>query len=135
MHCHFMLMSVNVCRDWLKNADIDWNRVTKDSSIDLTSNIMNPVGVTVEVNYKDGKDEERHKYKEQLPCTISGDFVVLGIPLRKFADTVNKTSETMMLLYNDAMVDDDLGRSILYTFKPTHRYVLSDIMVEYNNDH
>ena len=135
MHCNFMLLSMNICRDWLKNADIDWDRVTEESSIDLTSNILDSVGVTVEVNYKDGKDEERHTCREQIPCIISADFVTLGIPLRKFANTVNKTSETMMLLFNDAVDDDDLGRSILYDFKPAHRYVLSDIMAEYNNDH
>lgn len=133
MYCNFMLLSVNVCRDWLKKVDIDWDRVNAESNIDMECSEDDEYGhtVSVTVHYEDGKDAAHRTCQERMSCCVSGDFSADGIPLRKFVDTAKKTDEKMMLLCSEY---GTLGRSVLYEFRPIRRYLLSDVMVECNDD-
>lgn len=134
MYCNFMLLSVAVCREWLKNVDIDWSRVNDKSNIDMVCDEDDFEGnsVFVTVHYEDGNDEGKHHTCEKsIVCCVSGDFGFNGVPLQKFVDIVKKTDEKMMLLCTEY---GGLGRAVLYEFRPSHRYVLSDIMVECNDD-
>ena len=134
MYCNFMLMSVNVCREWLEDCDVDWDRVNDKSNIDLVCDEDDSDGhsVLVTVHYEDGNDEAHHTCWKSISCYVSGDFGANSIPLRKFLDAVKKTDESMMLLCTEY---GGLGRSVLYDFRPVHRYLLSDIMVESNSSH
>ena len=133
MYCNFLIMSVNVCREWLKKVDIDWDRVNEKSNIDMVcdKDDVDGLSVRITVHYEDGKDEAHHSCAGRISCCVSGDFGAVGIPLRKFVDTVKKNDEKMMLMCTEY---GGLGRSVLYEFRLSHRYLLSDIMVECNDD-
>lgn len=135
MSCNFLLMSINVCREWLGNVDIDWNRVNDKTNIDLVcdEDDLDGHGVLATIHYEDGKKdgESHHACDKKIVSTVSGDFSANGIPFRKFVDIVKKTDEKMLLFCAEY---GGLGRVVLYTFKPAHRYLLSDIIVEWNKD-
>lgn len=127
MYCNFLLMSVNVCREWLGNVDIDWKRVNNKSNVDLECDEDDFSGhsIKVTVYYEDGKpgEENHHVCKTNIVCSVSGNFGVDGIPLQKFVDIIKKTPEKMLLLCTEY---EGHGKVVAYEFKPSARHQLLD---------